>query len=34
MKLFAEIAGNKHYQRRLYEKISIEIDSKVIEKKN
>ena len=33
-KLFAEVAGNKHYQRRLYEKINIEIDTKVIEKKN
>lgn len=33
-KLYAEVAGNKHYQRRLYEKINITIDSKVIEKKN
>jgi len=34
LKLYAEIAGNKHYQRRLFEKINIQIDTKVIEKKN
>lgn len=26
MKLYAEVAGNKHYQRRLYEKINIQVD--------
>jgi len=33
-KLYAEVAGNKHYQRRLYEKVTITIDQKVVEKKN
>lgn len=33
-KLYAQIAGLKSYERRLKEKITIEVDAKVIEKKN
>lgn len=33
-KLFAQIAGNKLYERRVKEKVTIEVDAKVIEKKN
>ena len=34
MKLYAEVAGSKHRLRRLKEKIKIEVDQKVFEKKN
>jgi len=33
-KLFAQIAGNKLYERRVKEKVTIEVEAKVIEKKN
>ena len=33
-KLFAQIAGNKVYQKRIEEKIRIDIDAEVIKKKN
>lgn len=33
-KLFAQIAGNRLYERRIKEKVMIEVDAKVIEKKN
>lgn len=33
-KLFAQIAGNRLYERRVKEKVNIEVDAKVIEKKN
>lgn len=33
-KLFAQIAGNKLYEKRIKEKVTIEVDAKVIEKKN
>ena len=33
-KLFAQIAGNRLYERRIKEKVIIEVDAKVIEKKN
>lgn len=34
LKLFAQMAGNRVYERRIREKINIEVDAKVIEKKN
>lgn len=34
LKLFAQMAGNKNYERRIQEKIRIEVDAKVEEKKN
>ena len=34
LKIFAQMAGNKNYERRLKHKIQIEVDAKVIEKKN
>ena len=33
-KLFAEIAGNRLYEKKCKERVTIEIDAKVIEKKN
>jgi hypothetical protein len=33
-KLFAQVAGNKLYERRVKEKVTIEVEAKVIEKKN
>ena len=33
-KLFSQIAGNRLYERRVKEKVNIEVDAKVIEKKN
>ena len=33
-KLFAQIAGNRLYERRVKEKVTIEVEAKVIEKKN
>lgn len=33
-KLFAQIAGNRLYEKRVKEKVMIEVDAKVIEKKN
>jgi len=33
-KLFAQIAGNRLYEARIKEKVNIEVDAKVIEKKN
>ena len=34
IKLFANMAGNKNYEKRLKEKISIEVNAKVEEKQN
>ena len=34
LKIFAQMAGNKNYERRLRQKIQIEVDAKVEEKKN
>jgi len=34
LKIFAQMAGNKNYEKRLKHKIQIEVDAKVIEKKN
>jgi len=34
MKLFGEVAGNRLYERKVKERVNIEIDAKVIEKKN
>ena len=34
MKLFSQVAGNRMYERRLKEKITIEVKAKVQEKKN
>ena len=33
-KLFAQVAGNKLYERRVKEKVTIEVEAKVMEKKN
>ena len=33
-KLFAQIAGNKLYERRVKEKVTIDIEAEVIKKKN
>jgi hypothetical protein len=33
-KLFAQVAGNRLFERRVKEKVNIEVDAKVIEKKN
>jgi hypothetical protein len=33
-KLFSQIAGNRIYEKRIKEKVMIEVDAKVIEKKN
>ena len=33
-KLYAQLAGNKNYERRVKEKVTIEVEAKVIEKKN
>ena len=34
LKIFAQMAGNKNYEKRVKQKIQIEVDAKVIEKKN
>ena len=34
LKLFAQITGNKQYERRVKEKVTIEIEAEVIKKKN
>lgn len=34
MKLFSQVAGNRMYERRIKEKITIEVKAKVQEKKN
>jgi len=34
LKLYANMAGNKNYERRLKEKINIEVNAKVEEKQN
>jgi|TARA_B110000285_G_scaffold104521_1_gene118989 hypothetical protein len=33
-KLFARIAGNRVYEKKIKEKVTIEVDAKVEEKKN
>ena len=33
-KLFAQVAGNRLFEKRIKEKVVIEVDAKVIEKKN
>jgi hypothetical protein len=33
-KLFAQIAGNRLYERKMMDKVRIEVDAKVVEKKN
>lgn len=33
-KLFAQVAGNRLFEKRIKEKVNIEVDAKVIEKKN